>query len=212
MRRVGLSVVELLVVIAIIALLVALLIPVAWNVRKRANLSPCMTNMRQIYVAWAGYMQDYDERPPSLPVLVKSAQTVFTCPSDPYPRGANSRIMRLTGVRGSYFYLSSTGQVLDNDPFIKDLLEADPNHGILVCVVHGKREPELLNNAWVDFRGLTLRLRRDGSIQQARQTSYCDSTGGRGRCLWDLMTDNRDHPARSRWCAASGQQVSFPCE
>lgn len=206
----GLSVIELLVVLVIIALLVALLLPVVWNVRKRATLAPCMTNMRQIYVAWSNYLHDWDGHPPALPLLVKNAQAVFACPSDPYPNGANSRVQMFTGVRGSYFYLSSTPTISPTDSLLKDLQDADPNHGILVCVLHGRRAPEPIGSAWSDFLGLTLRLRRDGSIQQVRQTASCDGRGGRGRCLWDLMTDNRTHPARLNWCSRNAD--STPCE
>lgn len=207
----GLSVIELLVVLVIIVLLVALLLPVVWNVRKRATISPCMANMRQIYVAWSNYLHDWDGNPPALPLLVKDAQAVFACPADPYPNGANPRVRRFAGVRGSYFYLFDTPNVSRTGySLLKDLQEADPNHGILVCVVHGQRISEPVGSAWSDFLGLTLRLRRDGSIQQVRQTARCDNQGNRSRCLWDLMTDNRTHPARLNWGCRNADWI--PCE
>lgn len=210
MKQSGLTVTELLIVIVIIALLVALMLPVVFEARKRAQRSPCMANMRQIYVGWSGYLQDYGEQLPSLPALVERVRSVFACPADPYPEGANSRVKRLTGVRGSYFYLSDTVLPLHNDRFVHDLQEADSNHGILACVLHGNRASEVSSSAFSAYKGIVLRLRRDGSIQIARQTAYCTREGGRGRCLWDLMTDVRDHPARSRWCTQEGEAA--PCE
>jgi prepilin-type N-terminal cleavage/methylation domain-containing protein/prepilin-type processing-associated H-X9-DG protein len=60
MKR-GFTLIELLVVIAIIAILAAILFPVFARAREKARQSSCMSNHKQIIIAWMAYAQDYDE-------------------------------------------------------------------------------------------------------------------------------------------------------
>jgi prepilin-type N-terminal cleavage/methylation domain-containing protein/prepilin-type processing-associated H-X9-DG protein len=60
--RRGFTLVELLVVIAILAVLAAILFPVFARAREKARQTSCLSNMRQIGIAWLCYLQDYDER------------------------------------------------------------------------------------------------------------------------------------------------------
>jgi len=63
MRR-GFTLIELLVVIAIIAILAAILFPVFAKAREKARQSSCLSNSKQIMLAFMQYKQDYDERWP----------------------------------------------------------------------------------------------------------------------------------------------------
>jgi len=60
----GFTLIELLVVIAIIAILAAILFPVFAQAREKARAISCISNQKQIGVALAMYVQDYDESYP----------------------------------------------------------------------------------------------------------------------------------------------------
>lgn len=59
-RRNGFTLIELLIVIFIIALLAAILFPVFARARENARRTSCASNLKQIGLANAQYMQDYD--------------------------------------------------------------------------------------------------------------------------------------------------------
>lgn len=63
-RKNGFTLIELLVVIAIIAILAAILFPVFGRARENARKSACASNLKQIGIAAAMYVQDYDETYP----------------------------------------------------------------------------------------------------------------------------------------------------
>lgn len=59
------TLIELLVVIAIIAILAAILFPVFARAREAARKTACLSNMRQLGLAFQAYTQDYDEALPN---------------------------------------------------------------------------------------------------------------------------------------------------
>lgn len=56
----GFTLIELLVVIAIIALLLALLVPALRTAREQARRAVCLSNHRQLVIAWLMYAQEHD--------------------------------------------------------------------------------------------------------------------------------------------------------
>ncbi len=62
--RKGFTLIELLVVIAIIAILAAILFPVFARAREKARQTQCLSNTKQLNLAFQQYIQDYDEKLP----------------------------------------------------------------------------------------------------------------------------------------------------
>jgi len=61
-KRHAFTLIELLVVIAVIALLMAILVPVLRSARELGQRTVCLSNLRQLTLAWVAYAEQYDSK------------------------------------------------------------------------------------------------------------------------------------------------------
>ena len=61
-RSGGFTLIELLVVIAIIAILAAMLLPALSRAKQAANMANCVSNQKQLALAWTMYCDDNDDK------------------------------------------------------------------------------------------------------------------------------------------------------
>jgi len=61
-RRKAFTLIELPVVIAIIAILMAILMPALQRAREQGQRAPCLSNLRQLTLAWILYADENDDR------------------------------------------------------------------------------------------------------------------------------------------------------
>lgn len=114
MRKNGFTLIELLVVIAIIAILAGMLLPALDQARKRAQISTCMNNLKQIYIALSMYRNDYDKFFPTA-----------------YEPRANSSSASLSLLTGQYVYYNSPPK--EGPDYLK-------NYNLFVCPASNKTQ------------------------------------------------------------------------
>jgi prepilin-type N-terminal cleavage/methylation domain-containing protein len=108
-RHSAFTLIELLVVIAIIAILAAILFPVFAQAREKARGISCLSNMKQLGLAFAMYLQDYDEVvlprynacPSTGPAPTPDAETLWDYTLQPYIK--NKQIFVCPSASNSYY-------------------------------------------------------------------------------------------------------------
>jgi len=111
MRRAnGFTLIELLVVIAIIAILAAILFPVFARAREKAQQTSCLSNMKQLNLAFQQYVSDYDERFPRYEFASHSYYWEMAI----YPYARNLGVYACPSKRGTPSIYDSTGKPIPN--------------------------------------------------------------------------------------------------
>lgn len=160
-KRGGFTLIELLVVIAIIAILAAILFPVFMNAQARAKQGACLSNVRQLAVAFTRYCDDHNGRftpyaqniptgrlapdwvywMENIQVYVRN-KNVFICPSR--PKGTFS--CQYLGYGLNYYYLGSpyVGQPGYNGIMLSEI--KTPSRTVFLTDARGRKimggEPE----------------------------------------------------------------------
>jgi prepilin-type N-terminal cleavage/methylation domain-containing protein len=182
------TLVEVLVAIGIVLLLAGLLFPVVAHARRKGHQAQCVSNLRQLTLAWTAYRSDYeDAAPPSLVALVQSQRVdarVLRCPSDPDTWGWAGSIRRAIAsndhgdvaaiVPFAYTYAYDARWARPGDTAPLRQLAADETAGIAACPCHGAvlrpgTPAGYLATAW---DGLVLRARVDGAVRRVHLIGY----------------------------------------
>jgi len=87
----GFTLIELLVVIAIISILASILFPVFARARAKGRQAACISNQKQIALAFLMYSQDFDERMPTGQLVAGAPDSQWYNAIFPYSR--NRQIM-----------------------------------------------------------------------------------------------------------------------
>lgn len=172
MNRKGFTLIELLVVIAIIAILAAILFPVFAAAREKARQSQCVSNLRQLGIAFRAYATDWNETLPG------------GAPGDPhnyFPNNNQSpdwwRIGQRWGIDGHWVparwvYTTANTQDYDRAPISPTWLQVKgPESGALfpyvknrqIYVCPSEKRPEKLLSYSMNFR---MSFIPDGRVQR----------------------------------------------
>lgn len=222
MKHRAFTLVEVVVTVAIVIVLAAISVTVYSVSIKRGHEADCTSQLRQLAQAHEMYSQAagddglaplMNDWRPILPYL--GDRRLLHCKSDPYRYGANSSAWEATGTIVSYY-----GIPYIEERLVSALKTADPNHGIFVCFTHGKGNRLLIEaggpaEPLSQYSGLTLRARKDTSVQRAFPRVRCfEQEGGmiiRWRSWWDVFTDDPNVP-KDVLDSLTGNMKEVPCK
>jgi len=105
----GFTLIELLVVIAVIAVLMAILMPALQRAREQGKRTSCLSNLKQLLLAWTMYADDFDGK------IVNGSASWNAGGENPWtwipPRDTSPEEARKTFERGALYKYCSTPQI-----------------------------------------------------------------------------------------------------
>ena len=148
------TLIELLVVIAIVAILMALLFPALARAKSKSQQVACLSNLRQIGLAWMLALPDTEERFPDrrdLKVALGYRPWATWPPSDPRGGWAEVALRSQLFGHGVWGCPALEGSTLRQVPQVEQLsMVADPNSAVRYWLWRFDRtdEPVPLDNFW----------------------------------------------------------------
>jgi len=161
-RSAGFTLVELLLVMAIIFLLAGFLFAAMGPAKKMARVTACMSNLRQLGMAYKMYIADYGEYPD--PWILTHSQYVpdkriLFCPED--------TSIALTGASSSYL---AAFQIPPDFQPLAGRHSVDPDVVLLACWSHLRQQSRALKNDATEMTAprypFYLVLRADGRVER----------------------------------------------
>lgn len=147
-RRSGFTLIELLVVIAIIAILAAMLLPVLISARKKGQLAVCISNQKQLALAWIMYADDNRDKIVNLSTYWESYGTAGPFPGPPYTLswrisyccgnyGTELKSSMMAGVeatsQNNVMKLIEAGYIMPQQGLAGPLVQYAPNASVMHC-------------------------------------------------------------------------------
>ena len=128
-RRHAFTLIELLVTISIIAMLAAMLIPAITMVRNSAKTTICLSNLRQIGLAFQGYAADNEDEVAPLKADYSTGGTSWMSLISPYIEASNDA--NHDGVQGWAEYATGKSSVLVGCPIYRKMrILNQPGYGM----------------------------------------------------------------------------------
>jgi len=168
MRR-GFTLIELLVVIAIIAILAAILFPVFAKAREKARQSSCLSNTKQMGLAFLSYCQDYDE--------------MFPMGGYNYDYGGGAATYATISWAWRLVPYIKNSQIF-NCPSLKggggtSVCNYMANYGLVGCMQYGVLPLSLGAIDDASSRVMSMEEYRNFTIEQANFSDWCYTDGSR---------------------------------
>jgi prepilin-type processing-associated H-X9-DG protein/prepilin-type N-terminal cleavage/methylation domain-containing protein len=191
------TLIEILVVVAIIAVLAAIAFPVAGRAVESAQASRCLSNLRQMHAAVAGYMQDNNMQLPHGPSLFITTLWPYAYPGRPKPTVAGQTLP--TDLNGTIFecpaaHRDGSSRSYGFNMYYGDGVASRPKRFISidrplskVCLIADCADASALTPPRITERhgGLCNVLYADGHVgptkitEEIRRTDYSDEFWGR---------------------------------